>query len=72
MVDLFTSFLSLTVPPVTIQAVTVQATTMRAAVSMPDFESSFWDLVDAAQTTHGLIVVGAVVVCAWLALRAFR
>lgn len=62
MVDLFTSFLSLTAPPVT----------MRAAVSMPDFENSFWDLVDAAQTTHGLIVVGAVVVCAWLALRAFR
>ena len=62
MVDLFTSFLSLTAPPVA----------MRAAVTMPDFENSFWDLVDAAQTTHGLIVVGAVVACAWLALRAFR
>jgi len=62
MVDLFTSFQSLTAPPVMV----------RAAVSVPDFENSFWDLVDAAQTTHGLVVVGAVVVCAWLALRAFR
>ncbi len=44
----------------------------RSDIAMPDFTGSFYDLVDAAQTTHGMIVIAAVLACAWVAFRAFR
>lgn len=34
--------------------------------------NSFDDLIDQAQTTHGLLVIGGVLVLAWLAFRVFR
>lgn len=45
---------------------------LRADVAMPDFDGTFWDLVDAAQTTQGLVVIAGVFVLSWLALKVFR
>ncbi|MFZ2872384.1 hypothetical protein [Zavarzinia sp.] len=37
-----------------------------------EIRNSFDDLIDQAQTTHGLLVIGGVLVVAWLAFRVFR
>lgn len=44
----------------------------RSDFSSSGIRNSFDDLIDQAQTTHGLLVIGGVLVFAWLAFRVFR
>lgn len=53
------------------QGLITKALTVEADVSS-GIRSSFDDLIDQAQTTHGVLMIAGVLVLAWLAFRVFR